>query len=124
MAKPLALIIEDDHRLGMIFEKALIEAEFETEVVDNGQLALNRLDEITPDVIVLDLHLPKVSGPEILTQIRQNTRLSHTKVMIASADPLMAEKLRGDADLVLIKPVSFTQLRDLAIRLSSAPSHP
>jgi hypothetical protein len=37
--------------------------------------------------------------------------------MVATADPLMADFLRDDANLVLIKPISFSQLRELAMRL-------
>jgi hypothetical protein len=38
-------------------------------------------------------------------------------VVIATADAQMGENLRGEADLVLIKPITFTQLRDLTFRL-------
>jgi CheY-like chemotaxis protein len=70
--------------------------------------------------VVLDLHLPHVSGEDLLAQIRSDDRLAHTRVMLATADPLMAESLRAKADLVLIKPISFSQLRDLSKRLRSA----
>jgi CheY-like chemotaxis protein len=66
---------------------------------------------------VLDLHLPEVSGSEILAAIRANASLAHTKVVLATADHLTAESLREDADLVLLKPISFKQLRDLSGRL-------
>lgn len=62
----------------------------------------------------MDLHLPQVSGKDILTDIRANEHLTQTKVILATADPILAETLRPNADLVLIKPISFSQLRDLA----------
>jgi DNA-binding response OmpR family regulator len=117
MTNPFALIVEDDIKLATIFAEALRIAEFETEIVLDGQAALNRLAATTPAVVVLDLHLPRVSGSELLAQIRADIRLAKTRVMLATADPLMAESLRGQADLVLIKPISFHQLRDLAKRL-------
>ena len=54
-----ALIVEDDKDLSTIFSIALQEADFETEIVSTGDKALERLADIVPDVVVLDLHLPK-----------------------------------------------------------------
>jgi len=114
---PFALIIEDDIHLADIFARALQAAEFETEIVRDGNAALARLEEITPNVVVLDLHLPHVSGKEILHQIRSNARLAQTRVMLTTADAWLAESLQNEADLVLLKPISYPQLRDLARRL-------
>jgi DNA-binding response OmpR family regulator len=75
------------------------------------------LAETKPAVIVLDLHLPHVSGKNILQLIRSSHWLSETRVIIASADPITAEMVRSEADLVLLKPISFIQLHDLAARL-------
>lgn len=121
MSSPFGLIIEDDEDLAMIFEGALTEANFDTEVISDGQAALTRLAEIVPDVIVLDLHLPHVSGGNILHQIRADERLANTRVMLATADAIRAEGLRNEADLVLLKPISFGQLTMLAARMH--PSH-
>jgi DNA-binding response OmpR family regulator len=115
------LIVEDDEFLSEIFSKALESADFKTEVIQDGQVALNRLADVTPDVIVLDLHLPHVSGKEILHQIRMLPHLAKTRVMVATADPITAEMLREEAALVLLKPISFSQMRDLAARLRPKP---
>jgi len=117
MSLPLALIIEDDTKLAHIFAEALRAAKFETEIIKDGHSALDRLAATTPAVVVLDLHLPEESGETILHQIRADERLAETRVMVATADPYLAEVLRSQADLVLIKPISFGQLRDLAKRL-------
>jgi DNA-binding response OmpR family regulator len=122
MSNPLALIIEDDHKLATIFAEALRAANFEPEVAQDGNVALAKLDVTIPGVVVLDLHLPHVSGKDILTQIRADHRLVKTRVILATADPLLAENMRHQADLVLLKPISFSQLRDLALRLR--PNNP
>ncbi len=116
MTKPFALIIEDDPQLGQIFTFSL-ETEFDTELITEGRLALERLKQIVPLIIVLDLHLPGVSGKEILSQIRGDERLADTRVLLATADARQAELLSNQADLVLLKPVSPMQLRELAVRL-------
>jgi CheY-like chemotaxis protein len=117
MTNPLALIIEDDEYQADIFSLALQAAEFESEVVNDGAVALTRLAAITPDLVILDLHLPSFSGRDILHQIRADKRLTETRVILATADAVMADLLRDESDLVLLKPISATQLRDLAIRL-------
>jgi len=117
MSNLFALIVEDETDLAIIFSKALQEAGFETQIVRAGDTALMWLSSTTPQIVVLDLHLPRVSGEEVLGQIRADERLSATKVIIATADPRMAETLQDKADLVLLKPIGFSQLRDLASRL-------
>jgi DNA-binding response OmpR family regulator len=117
MTNPVALIIEDDPDLATIFAEALRMAQFETEIVHDGQAALAVLIATTPTVVLLDLHLPHVSGQTILQQIRADERLAKTRILLATADSLKAESLREEVDLVLLKPISFYQLRDLAKRL-------
>ncbi len=114
---PLALIIEDDKDLGFIFAEALRAAGFEAEVFRDGQLALDRLAKIIPSVVILDLHLPRVGGTEILKKIRQDDRLDKVRVVVTTADARLAEQADRQADFVLIKPIGFSLLRDLASRL-------
>jgi len=121
MTKPLALIIEDDRKLADIFSLALRSAEFETEVVHDGAQALTRLAAVVPAIIILDMHLPHISGKQILGQIQADERFARTRVIITTADALIAEDLQDDTDLVLLKPVSVTQLRDMASRLRPSP---
>lgn len=122
MSELLGLIIEDDDDLSVIFSEALQAAGFKTEIIQSGDQALARLAVTTPDVVVLDLHLPRVAGMDILHQIRADARLAKTRVIVATAHPRMAESLRDEADLVLLKPISFSQLRDLAAILGSTHS--
>jgi DNA-binding response OmpR family regulator len=113
----LALIIEDDPDLSYIFSEALQAAEYETQVVLDGQEARRVLRQVVPKLIVLDMHLPNVSGGDLLYLIRNDARLKDSIVMIATADARMAETYDKQADYSLIKPIAFNQLRDLAVRL-------
>lgn len=115
--KELALIIEDDEDLSEIFGQALTAADYEIEIIRDGAAAQERLKEVIPHVVVLDMHLPHVSGNLLYKQIRADERLKKIRVVVATADAQMGENLRGEADLVLIKPITFTQLRDLTFRL-------
>lgn len=116
---PLALIIEDDEDLSFIFAEALRTAGFEAEIVRDGRLAMDRLAQTHPAVVVLDLHLPYVAGTDILKRIRDTEHLKKVRVVVATADARLAEQTDRQADFVLIKPISFSLLRDLAVRLWS-----
>jgi CheY-like chemotaxis protein len=116
MTKPLAFIVEDNPQLSQIFTLTLSEL-FETEAITDGAQALNRLSETVPHLVVLDINLPGASGAQILHSIRANPRFDSTRVILATADPHQAEELQDKADIVLLKPVSILQLRDLAERL-------
>ncbi|MCP4425826.1 MAG: response regulator [Chloroflexi bacterium] len=115
-----AFVIEDHEYTATIFASALQTAGFEVEIISNGETALSRLKEATPTLVVLDLHLPNVAGREILAQIRKDARLEKIPVILATADPLLANELSSDANLVLIKPISFDQLSILSSRLHPA----
>ncbi len=117
MGKPLALIVEDEFDISIVFSRALQAAGFETEVIHTGDAALEWLASSKPDIVILDLNLPNVSGPQILQHIRADERLAKTPVIIATAYARLAEGIRDQADRVLFKPISFAQLRDLSARL-------
>ena len=117
MSKNLALVIEDDVDLSEIFSKALEKAGFEVETLRDGASAQKRLGEVIPNVVALDLHLPQVDGTTLLKQINADERLNKTRVILTTADAAQAEFLREMADIVMIKPISFSQLRDISARL-------
>jgi DNA-binding response OmpR family regulator len=119
MDKPLALIVEDEKDISVIFAKALHAAGFETEVAHSGDTAITWLSSNTPNVVVLDLHMPRVAGTDVLQYIRSEPQLADVNVIIATAYPHMAESLHEAADWIFFKPVSFAQLRDLAARFGS-----
>jgi DNA-binding response OmpR family regulator len=121
MSRGLALVIEDDYDASVIFAKAMEVLGFEPDVIRTGDVARQKLTELVPIIVILDLHLPEVVGTDLLRQIRDDPRLNDTWVIVASADPRMAEMIRDVADLVLLKPTTFSQVRDLAARLTSLP---
>ncbi|KAA3665295.1 MAG: response regulator [Chloroflexi bacterium] len=117
--KPFALIIEDSISAAKMFSLALEEAGFNTDIILDGITGINRLAEITPDVIVLDLHLPFATGEEILQQIQNKQRFQSTRIIIATADANFANFVQDRADFVLLKPISYEQLNQLATRLQN-----
>jgi CheY-like chemotaxis protein len=116
LTKPFALIVEDHLATAEFFATALAEAGYETEIIGTGQAALSRLPGVMPDLVILDLHLPGVGGAEILKEIRGDERLADTRVIVATTHWQGAEEVEKEADLVILKPVGFEQLRDFASR--------
>jgi len=117
--KETALIIEDDEDLSNIFAEALHGIGYEVEQVADGKKAQDRLQEGTPPyLILLDMHLPHVSGGDILTRIiKPDKKFKGTTIIITTADARAGDTYRDQVDFVMIKPISFVQLRDLSSRL-------
>lgn len=115
--KFLALIVEDDADAAFIARRAMMEINFDVEVIHRGDEAIEALETLRPDVILLDLHLPAVSGVEILRFIRNQEELVDTTVILVTADHATADMIEGSADMVLLKPVMYSQVRDLVKRI-------
>jgi diguanylate cyclase (GGDEF)-like protein len=117
MNEPFALIIEDDKSCADLFGHILGFVGFATEMISEGAPALARLEEVVPNIILLDLNLPPgPSGADILHFVRTHPPLVDVPVIIITAYPHIAEGIQDEADLVLIKPVSVGQLRNLVSR--------
>lgn len=124
MSQPLALIIEDEVNIASFLTEALGLAGFTAEIAPDGREALERLTlPPRPDLVVLDLNLPSVSGETVLRQIRADARLAGLPVVLTTGEAHIADKLREDADFVLLKPFSFDQVHGLALRLRPTPGH-
>jgi DNA-binding response OmpR family regulator len=80
MTSPYALIIEDDPKLGVIYQTALQQAGYETDLDENGNHYRALLDARQPDLVILDIHLPFAFGGDILNEIRAK----HPDTMISS----------------------------------------
>jgi CheY-like chemotaxis protein len=119
--KPLALIIEDNEDQNLVFTTAMHNAGYETISIQDGTAAQQQLATMRPDVIVLDLHLPGIHGEELLRQIRKSPHLSNVRIILATADGALGADLQLQADLVLLKPISYTQLNKLATRFLQYP---
>jgi len=124
MRKPFALIIEDDRDVAALFRHVMDLAGFRTEIVFHGQVAVERLSTSQPDIVLLDLNLPGVSGSQILEMIRKDDRLNHTKVVVVTGYAHVAGGLSVQPDLVLLKPISIDQLRVLVSRIVLSEKSP
>lgn len=117
MDNQIAIIIEDEKDLALVFAQALADAGFRPEIFYDGGPALSRLVDVIPAIIVLDLNLPNITGSEVMAMLEQDDRFAEVKIIIATGNHMKAQEYQALADIILVKPISYTQLRDLAIRL-------
>jgi len=115
--RPLALIIEDDRDIVALFRHVLDLAGYRTEIVLDGKVAVEHLMSSTPDIVLLDLGLPNISGGEILKLMRADERLRNIPVVVITASPHLVETLPATPQLVLIKPVNIEQMSNLIQRI-------
>lgn len=118
MERPFVLIVEDERDIAALFRHVMDLAGYRTEIVANGKLALERLANVKPDVVLLDLSLPGVSGVNVLQRMRIDERLKAVPVVVVTAYSELADNLAVEPDLVMLKPVSPVQLTDLVQRLA------
>lgn len=111
MAMASVLLVEDDLLLSQAFAEVLqIETDAQIEILRDGQLVLERLAHAPADVVLLDLHLPHVSGLEILIHMRADKRWRHVPVLVMTADVLHSKDAEIYANEVRIKPVNLEDL--------------
>ena len=115
MEKPFALIIEDDRDIVALFRHLLDLAGYRTEIVLDGKVAVEHLSKSKPDIVLLDLKLPGVSGIDILEMMNADEHLKHVPVVVITA--YQVQTLPVNPELILIKPVNIEQLSDLILRI-------
>ena len=119
MDKPFALLIEDDRDVATLFRHVLNLAGYESESILDGKEAMDRLASIRPDIVLLDLQLPSMSGVEILKRTRADERMKTIPVVVVTAYAYYANSLPVKPDLFLLKPVDIHDLTNLIQKLQA-----
>jgi len=113
MARTRVLIVEDEEALATLLEYNLGKEQFEVMIAGDGEEALLRIEETTPDVIILDWMLPKISGIEVCRRIRLKPETRNIPIIMLTARSEEADRIRGlemGADDYLTKPFSTNEL--------------
>jgi len=111
MVKSRKLLIVDDHdELRTLIKMTLEFSDYELFETDNGEKALQLVDEIHPAVVILDIMMPgKIDGIEVCRQIKNNPATAGIKVILLSAKGQKKDIQKGGdagADAYFIKPFS------------------
>ena len=76
------LIVEDDTFLSQMYATKLEQASYQAEIADDGEKAISKIKEGRPDLVLLDIVLPKKDGYEVLRQIKQDDQLKSIPVIL------------------------------------------
>ena len=104
------LVVDDDKTLLRLVQQALAKAKFQVILAANGIDGLQELYARQPDLVVLDVMMPRMDGWETLSRIRQ---ISRVPVIMLTAKDGESDKLRGfdlGVDDYVTKPFSFSEL--------------
>ncbi|HBE32230.1 MAG TPA: response regulator [Cyanobacteria bacterium UBA11368] len=112
--KPRILIIDDEESIFEVIEGLLLREGYDLTYVSSGKEALNQIEEIQPDVILLDLMMPEMDGLETCQQIKANQRWCHIPIIMVTAlssKEDLARSLESGADDFLSKPINSIEMR-------------
>jgi DNA-binding response OmpR family regulator len=107
------LIVDDERNIVTALEYLLQKNGYEVRVAETGEDALAQLDSFSPDLVLLDVMMPKVSGYEVCQRVRSRPEWRGIKVVMLSAKGREVEVSKGmslGADLYVTKPFSNTEL--------------
>jgi len=108
---PRVLVVEDDSAMALALQDGFSYEGFDVVLASDGSSGLRLANERNPDVIVLDLMLPKLSGIDVCKRIRQNN--NRVPIIMLTARGQEADKVAGlksGADDYVTKPFSFLEL--------------
>jgi DNA-binding response OmpR family regulator len=111
--KPVILVIDDDMPILTLMRSVLKEFGFEARVASSGPAAIDAARQETPQLILLDMNMPGMSGTELIHALRNERGLAHVPIMILSGEPVGPEEIRhlGAAGSVM-KPFDVMELVD------------
>jgi CheY-like chemotaxis protein len=112
------LIVDDEFGLADITADLLIEAGYDVALAINGKLGLTSLATRRADIVLTDLMMPVMDGPEMIRRMRADPRLASIPAILMTALPEAVPT--GEAamhDAVLVKPFSMTELLEVVHRL-------
>ena len=107
------LIADDEPNIVAAIEYLLFQSGYEVHIARNGEEALEMVQSVGPDLVLLDVMMPKKSGYEVCARIRERAQWQHIKVVMLSAKGCEAEVNKGltlGADLYITKPFSTREL--------------
>jgi CheY-like chemotaxis protein len=117
------LVVDDDEVIRRLIAVNLQLEGFEVETAVDGQDCLDKVTTIDPDVITLDVMMPRLDGWETAVQLRRSPGTAHIKVVLITARAQEDDKTRGaqvGADAYLTKPFDPNEMirvvRELAVR--------
>jgi two-component system phosphate regulon response regulator PhoB len=111
--QPYILVMEDEDALATLLQYNLEKEGYDVAVASDGEEGMLQVDERTPDLILLDWMLPKLSGIEVCRRIRGRAETRNLPIIMLTARGEETDRVRGldtGADDYMTKPFSMTEL--------------
>ena len=111
--KKTVLIVEDDENIAQA-EKLILQQHYTVHIAKDGAEGVEMAKKIVPDVVVLDIMMPKLSGIDVCRHIRKDPALCDVKVVMVTAKDQQIDELKGldaGADDYIVKPFEPDELR-------------
>lgn len=107
----------EDNKTNMLLVSRIVEAEgYELVRAEDGPSALVVLEELVPDLILLDVNIPGIHGLDLARIIKEDERLAHVPLIATTANVLVGDKercLEAGCDEYLPKPLDIRRLREV-----------
>ncbi|MDP7323839.1 MAG: response regulator [Candidatus Woesearchaeota archaeon] len=110
--KKSVVIVEDDENIARA-QELILSANFNVHIAKDGEEGLQAVKEKKPDLVVLDLMLPKMGGMEVCKSIRSDEEIKHTKIVMVTAKNQEKDESDGmdlGADDYIMKPFEADEL--------------
>lgn len=107
------LIVDDEENIVISMEFLIRQAGYELQIARNGEEALDKVGSFGPDLILLDVMMPKINGFEVCRRIRENPTWQAIKIIMLTAKGREVEVTKGLAlgvNSYVIKPFSTKEL--------------
>lgn len=107
------LVVDDDPDIARFIEVNLRTHGFEVHVASDGVEALERVEEVRPDLVLVDVMMPRMDGFQVVDRLRSDPRTANLSIIMLTAKALTADKVLGittGADDYIIKPFDPVEL--------------
>jgi DNA-binding response OmpR family regulator len=107
---PRVLVVEDDEEIALVLQRSLRLEGYEVRIAGDGESALEQASAFNPDLVILDLGLPKLDGIEVARRMRKNDDVPILMLTARDALESRVEGLDSGADDYLVKPFERQEL--------------
>ena len=116
-------IIEDDQAISQMYRIKFESEGYEVETAENGRLGLELIENMKPDIILLDLMMPEMSGEELLEKLRESTWGKDIKVVVLTnmGEQEISPRIHelGVSDVILKADMTPRQVAELVKKIES-----
>jgi len=111
------ILCVEDNAVNMLLISRIIEAEgYELIKAEDGNVALSLLENLVPDLILLDINLPGINGLELARRFKADDKIAHVPLIATTAQVLSGDRercLEAGCDDYIPKPLDIRKLREL-----------